>query len=183
MIDINTAANIAEIAGGLAILASLIYVGYQIRQSNRIARASALQSILEGYSNRTLKYYLEHPDIMHVLALGHHRYAELSPDNMTLFNAWLNCEFIHMQNVKQFHGHSLVSDAEYQTWLGFTTAHIQTPGGKACWDKMKVSYGPDFVEVLEAYLRANPSAPSIIELYPEAYGEAAYLTAKEKYAS
>jgi hypothetical protein len=34
MFDINTAANIAEIAGGIAILVSLIYVGYQIRQSN-----------------------------------------------------------------------------------------------------------------------------------------------------
>ena len=42
MFDINTAANIAEIAGGIAILVSLAYVGYQIRQSNRIASASEI---------------------------------------------------------------------------------------------------------------------------------------------
>ena len=55
MIDINTAVNIAEIAGGIAILVSLLYVGYQIRQSNRIARAASLQAILEGFSERINK--------------------------------------------------------------------------------------------------------------------------------
>ena len=44
MFDINTAANIAEIAGGIAILVSLIYVGYQIRQSNRIAKVESVRS-------------------------------------------------------------------------------------------------------------------------------------------
>jgi hypothetical protein len=34
MMDMSTAANIAEIAGGIAILFSLIYTGFQIRQSN-----------------------------------------------------------------------------------------------------------------------------------------------------
>lgn len=40
MIDLDTAANIAEIRGGIAILVSLVYVGYQIRQSNRIVSAA-----------------------------------------------------------------------------------------------------------------------------------------------
>ena len=44
MIDINTAANIAEIGGGIAILVSLIYVGYQVRQSNRIARVESVRA-------------------------------------------------------------------------------------------------------------------------------------------
>jgi hypothetical protein len=45
MIDINTAANIAEIAGGIAILVSLSYAGFQIRQSNRIARFDSMRSV------------------------------------------------------------------------------------------------------------------------------------------
>ena len=42
--DINTVANIAEIGGGIAILVSLVYVGYQIRQSNRIAKVESVRS-------------------------------------------------------------------------------------------------------------------------------------------
>ena len=45
MVDINTAANIAEIAGGIAILVSLVYVGYQIRQSNKIAKAESVRAV------------------------------------------------------------------------------------------------------------------------------------------
>ena len=44
MMDMNTAANIAEIGGGLAILVSLLYVGFQIRQNNKIAKAESIAS-------------------------------------------------------------------------------------------------------------------------------------------
>ena len=63
MMDINTAANIAEIAGGIAILVSLVYVGYQVRQSNRIASASALQSVLDRYSDRNIDQFMASAEI------------------------------------------------------------------------------------------------------------------------
>jgi hypothetical protein len=39
-------------------------VGYQVRQSNRIASATALQSVLDGFANRSLTQYMEHPETM-----------------------------------------------------------------------------------------------------------------------
>ena len=42
--DMGTAANIAEIAGGIAILVSITYAGFQIRQSNRLARVESIRS-------------------------------------------------------------------------------------------------------------------------------------------
>ena len=178
--DIGTAANIAEIAGGIAILVSLIYVGFQVKQSNKIASASALQSVLEGYANRSLNYYLEHPEIMDVLACGHHAYDDLSFENQTIFNAWTNSEIFQLQNVQQFYGHRLISRVEYDTWLAFVSAQMKTPGGNQCWNRQKVSYSPTIVNAVDSYLADNPSALSIMELYPDAYGEAAYDRAKEK---
>lgn len=171
MIDINTAANVAEIAGGVAILVSLLYVGFQIRQSNRIASSAALQSVLEGFSDRNIHDYLEHPEIVGVLARGHHRYEDLSIKETIIFNAWLNRECFHMQNVTQLRGNRLITDVVYNTWLAYTAAHVKTPGGRNSWDRMKISYAPDFVESIEAYLEANPAAPSIMELHPDSYGE------------
>ena len=78
MIDISTAANIAEIAGGIAILVSLVYVGYQIRQSNRIASASALQTVLDRFSDRSINTFLEHPETTSILVRGHHGFDKLS---------------------------------------------------------------------------------------------------------
>jgi hypothetical protein len=48
MMEIGTVANIAEIAGGIAILISLTYAGFQIRQSNRIAKVESIRSIMDN---------------------------------------------------------------------------------------------------------------------------------------
>ena len=71
MVDIGVLANIAEISSGIAILVSLLYVGYQIRQSNRIASASALQSVLDRFADRTLSQYVEHPELGPLFVRGH----------------------------------------------------------------------------------------------------------------
>ena len=51
MIDISTAANIAEIGGGIAILVSLVYVAIQIRQSSATARAQTRQALADSQIN------------------------------------------------------------------------------------------------------------------------------------
>jgi hypothetical protein len=180
MIDINTAANIAEIAGGIAILVSLIYVGYQIRQSNRIASAAALQSVLDGFSERQLRQYLEHPGVMGILARGHHCCEELSREDRSVFSTCINREIFLMQHVMQLHGHRLISEEEYQTWLAFTAAYVKTPGGRMLWDNTKRVYVASIVECIEGYLKDNPEAPSIIDLFPYEYGDDAYREYREK---
>ena len=182
MTDIGTAANIAEIVGGLAILVSLAYVGYQIRQSNRIASAAALQSVLDGFSERQLRQYLEHAEVMSILVRGHYSTENLSRGEWSVFSACINREIFQMQHVHQLWSHNLISEIEHQTWLAYTVAHIKTPGGKAVWDMMKTVYSPDIVDCIEAYMEENPEAPSVIELFPYEYGEDAYREHSEKAA-
>ena len=86
MFDINTAANIAEIAVAIAILISLASVGYQIRRGDRIASASALQSVLDAFSDQQLRQYLEHPEVMAVLVRGHHWLEDLSRAEQSIFS-------------------------------------------------------------------------------------------------
>ena len=167
--NISTAANYAEIAGGFAVLVSLIYVGYQIRQSNRIASASALQSVLDRFSDRNISQYLEHPEIEQVMHRGHQCFNDLTILEGELFSACILREVFHMQNVMQLHKRGLLDTVDYETWLAYTAAHIKTPGGQETWKRLKVSITPTIVKTIEAFLEANPSSPSLIELYPHAY--------------
>jgi hypothetical protein len=172
MIDINTAANIAEIGGGIAILVSLLYVGYQVRQSNRIASASALQSVLDRYVDRNMNQMMEYSeitDISDLLVRGHHGLDNLSPSEDVFFHAVILREVFHMQNILQLHTSGLLNDVEYQTWLAYTAANIKTPGGRACWDHQTVSLTPTIVETMETYMKEHPQAPSLIQLYPHIY--------------
>jgi cytochrome b involved in lipid metabolism len=92
----------------------------------------------------------------------------------------INRDVFHMQNVMQLHDNALISDIDYRAWLAFTVAQVITPGGSECWNMMKVSYTPTIVETIEAYIKANPSAPSMIELYPKLYGENVDPTSKSE---
>ena len=170
MFDISTAANIAEIGGGLAILVSLAYVGYQIRQSNRIASASALQTILDRFSDRSINTYLEHPETTSILVRGHNGLDMLSLDERQFFSSWQLREVFHMHNIMQLHTSGLLGDVDYQTWLSFTAAQVKTPGGQQVWSAQKLTINPTVVEMIETYIKENPDEPSFIELFPEAYG-------------
>lgn len=167
--EISTMANIAEIGGGVAILISLLYVGYEVRQSNRIASATALQSILDRFADRTLNQYVEHPDISILLVRGHQSFGNLSTKEAVIFNAWLLREIFHMQNIMQLYSRRLLSSVDYESWLSFTAAHIKTPGGFVSWERQKMSLTPTIVETIENYLADNPEALSLIEMYPEVY--------------
>lgn len=177
MVDINTAANVAEIAGGLAILVSLAYVGYQIKQSNRIASAAALQSVLDRFSDRNLNQYIEHPEITEILVRGHNNLNSLSTQDLVIFSAWLVREIMQMQNILQLYTNGLLGSVDYHTWLTFTAAQVTTPGGRESWNLQKVSLTPTIVETIETYIKENPETPSLIQLYPQVYGEARHLDA------
>jgi hypothetical protein len=180
MLNIGTAANIAEIMGGVAILISLAYVGYQIRQSNRIASATALQSILEGFTDRTLAQSMEHPETIDIQVRGHYDYDKLSIYEQVLFGGLINRDVINMQNVMQFFDKGLISKVDYDAWLFFTAANVTTPGGNTCWNMTKVSYTPTITEVIENYMDANPDIPNMIDLYPKLYSRESLAEAEAR---
>jgi hypothetical protein len=163
MIDLDTAANIAEISGGIAILVSLIYVGYQIRQSNRIARAAALQAILDGFSERLNK---TDPEMFEIQNRGYLDWVSLHSYEKEVFNIHLVGQMLHFQNVMQLHDHGLISDTDYAAWATHACTFICTPGGSDWWKEKKSELTPTLVAAIDGHLSRIGSVPSRIEIDP-----------------
>jgi hypothetical protein len=166
MIDINTAANIAEIAGGIAILVSLLYVGYQIRQNNRIASATALQSVLTGHAERINVLNLQHPEGEDASWRGYKSWHDLSVRDKRLFNNQMVVNILQVQNVIQFHENGLVNDVDFEAWLTYIASIVVTPGGNEWWQTSRVMFTPTIVAVLDQFIADNPSTPSIMDMAP-----------------
>ncbi len=49
--DIMELGAIGELVGGVAVVASLLYVGLQVRQSNAINRAESVRSFVRDYNS------------------------------------------------------------------------------------------------------------------------------------
>ncbi len=163
--------NIGEFLGAIAVVVTLIYLATQLRESNKLARASSLQSVLDAFSERSISRSISHPETIDIQVRGHHCFEELSMQEQILFSGFINEYVFQHQNVMQLHNHGLVEDVDYETWLKFTVACVKTPGGRSCFNLLKSSYTPTIVSEIETYLKANPSAPSFMELYPRWYGK------------
>ena len=164
MMDINTAANIAEIGGGVAILVSLIYVGYQIRQSNRIASAAALQSVLDGFAERIMSPVIADGEFADIMNRGFMSWESLSTVEKTRFTVAQGREVLHVQNVMQLHDKGLLDSVDFEAWKAYGAASLITPGGKEAWKYNREQITPTVVTLLEKYVEEHPSMRSVVDM-------------------
>lgn len=162
--DINTAANIAEIGGGVAILVSLIYVGYQIRQSNRIASAAALQSVLDGFAERIMSPVIADGEFADIMNRGFMSWESLSTVEKTRFTVAQGREVLHVQNVMQLHDKGLLDSVDFEAWKAYGAASLITPGGKEAWKYNREQITPTVVTLLEKYVEEHPSMRSVVDM-------------------
>ncbi len=65
MLDINTLAAWGEFLGGIAVVASLVYLASQIRQNSRLIQVSTAVAVNEGDTLRA-SLLAQDPDLMRV---------------------------------------------------------------------------------------------------------------------
>jgi hypothetical protein len=169
MMDMNTAANIAEIGGGIAILVSLVYVGYQIRQSNRIASATALQTVLDGFTERVVNPYIADAEMVEIAHRGNMSWESLSAVEKTQFANMQIRDVLHVQNVMQLHDKGLLDSVDFDAWKAYGAASLVTPGGKEVWKYNRESITPTVVTVLEKYVEEHPNARSHSDVHHYRY--------------
>lgn len=137
---------VGELIGGIAIIVSLLYVGFQIRQSNRFAKAENVRSLFENtaYMNHDLKLTCQ---------------AAADFDSCNLEAKFeLHRQMVFLLNrVRMFYEISrlgLVDDAYFQNYLKYLTRHLITPGGWKYWESSKAGIAePSEIEMIEDYIR------------------------------
>jgi hypothetical protein len=150
-------AAISEIAGTIAVVVSLIYVGVQIKQNTTVARSTARQSVtelmVEAGSNMvqdsTLAAALlknmkgEHlDDVERLRLLGH---ANIS-----------------MRNFENIHYQFRTGMLTEEEWLGFKMnlgAVFEWPLIRTYWENEKQFFSPVFQAEIDSILESAPQNP------------------------
>jgi hypothetical protein len=148
MMDMNTAANVAEIAGGIAILVSLTYAGFQIRQSNRIAKAQSV-------SNMMSSDFLDQHNMANV-GRALNDFDSLDFDAKWEFHTYFMRLFSNYLMVAQTRDLGLIQDTYVDQWTKVVAATVVTVGGQQYWESgAKESLEPGIVKILENYIEKN----------------------------
>jgi hypothetical protein len=120
MIEISTVANIAEIAGGIAILISLTYAGFQIRQSNRIARVESVRATQS-------MAFLDHFDMAEIGG-AFNEFESLDYSAKCKFHSYFLNLWGHWQMIVESNQLGLISDDELAAWIQVMAGIMKTRG-------------------------------------------------------
>lgn len=148
---------ISQIIAVLAILGSLIFVGVQIRQNTKQAKAAAAQSVYENYAGWYM-YAGEDVERAKVWVKGFKGLDSLSDEENAVFMATFMAQFAYVQSAFYLWQDGSLKDEIWRTMEATLTTVLTNPGGKTFWQRRRFSFTPAFVAHIEANV-INRSLP------------------------
>lgn len=161
--EINT---IAQTIGVLAILASLLFVGRQLQQAQKIERAAAQRELLNRVSDFTWKVSLIGAE-GDLFVKGLMDFDNAPARQQGYLSAAL-ADFVFItESALIMHKDGFFSDGTWAGIEGSALAMLRTPGGAQWWRYGQTYIGPEIVAHLKKRLaEIDPAAPTLIDFLP-----------------
>jgi len=142
--------NLGDFLGGIAVVITLIYLAFQIRENSRSTRLAAMQSTMLAAQNIG-RLPAQDRNLARVVRVGMHDPDDLDADEFQQFRYYLiNLLRVHEDMFVQ-HAHGVIDD---ETWIARAKSLrtiFLSPGGRKVWDSSD-AYRPDFSSWMDAHL-------------------------------
>ncbi|MEM8636759.1 MAG: hypothetical protein AAGF33_17470 [Pseudomonadota bacterium] len=146
---------ISQIVAVAAVLASLIFVGIQIRQNteqakdaNRLAQAQMHQQIADGFTQAMLvSLQMEDETIENLFFTANTDGA--SRAEMQKFSAVMMGLWKHLENVFYQYKQDFVADEYWQSTCNYMSLLIGRDGSRQWWEMRKAVFAPEFTAFVD----------------------------------
>ena len=156
--DIMELGAIGELVGGVAVVATLLYLALQVRQSNKTARSESMRAIAAEARQNFLM--LCDPDLALVVRRGRENFAELSKNDQTRVGCYFSAISLTAQTTFAVRDSTKPSKLEQ-----VVAAYLTDPGLRPWWEAARGQFSPNFVANLEQ-LASQGAVLSIDEILP-----------------
>jgi hypothetical protein len=163
---------ISQTIAALGVVASLIFVGLQVRDSAKAVRSATAQAVQDNYSS----WYLTLASNESALATSTKGFVDLN-SLTTAEKAQFVCTYMaflsHSQNA--FHqwrqGH--LANELWACWEALLMNLVKTPGGATFWRERSYVFGQDFQDEVKAIMSRQPNpAAKALGVVPLTHGSA-----------
>ena len=136
-------AQIAEIIGGTAIIASLIFVGLQVRENTRITMLTSDRAL--DQQNLALNLSVtDSNNFASILVRAELDRDDLEAAERARFDNYCFSRFGGYENVIANRTEGFIPDDEYNVWATHFKYRFDKPGYRQFWDEYRKGYFPDF---------------------------------------
>jgi hypothetical protein len=135
--------EIAELVALASVVASLVLVAYELRQSTAVASAQAvtdLSAIVDGaYRARA-----QNPVLDELIEKGHSTPDSLSDRERSQFDAWLRADMNSLEAVWFFYDNGIISREDFDGYIAAICNRVTSQGGMKWWDAQAKFYASGF---------------------------------------
>jgi len=140
---------IGEIIGAVAVILTVGYLAFQIRQNTAMLRSSATQGASEEASG-IYQTLCTHPELAMTFVRGLDTPNELSDTEMAGFFSFLMMVMFNVQNWFFQTQDQSMNETLLLSWMRIFKNISATPGFKLFWAQRSYIFSPEFREYLEA---------------------------------
>ncbi len=137
-------ALMAEIAGGVAVILSLVFVGFQIKGSSDLLAAQAVFDLRESNSLMS-RDLVTNAELSEMAYRGYNDYASLDGVEKWRFDFWVVEVLTHRMTAWKYGEEGLLDPEEMETWQSSTCSYLaKYPGARKVWEQDETWFRADF---------------------------------------
>ena len=155
--SLEQASALAQIISALAVFASLVFVGLQVRQNTKAVRAAASQAHSAMYHELT-NDLVSNKDFAGVWRRGLHRLDDLSEDDVVRFFSFASASFRFFEASRVQWVRGQLDDEHWHTIEQHAMALAAEPGVRVFWQLRRHWHCAEFRDWFES-IPANAAAP------------------------
>ena len=145
-------AFVAEIVGAIAVVASLVYVGVQIRESNRVNQANARHGLSEFVLQLSM-FNAEHADRVAAIQRKIEEGRELDDGERT-FQWWGHMSMVlHAETYFHHFQLGLMPEGHWKGYARYIDQYVMSPGFLGFWREVGPAFSRDFHDWLTDIVR------------------------------
>lgn len=155
---------VANLVAAGAVVASLLYLGIQVRQTNRQAEAAAQVEWIKGW-NEVIKAWIHDTETISAVRNGFQDIGSLSDDEMAVFHMHLAAMTNHWLLASELYERGLLPDSLYRGCTDVVVSVHSTPGGRKFLERNAdaTPRGPELLQLVESQ---EGRLPPITEVFP-----------------
>jgi len=139
--------NFGEFFEAIAVVLTLGYLVFQIKQNTFAIHATSRLEIASGY--RENNRLLGDAKVARAYSVGMSDYPNVPFEDRSLFSMYMNDFGVFIQGAIALHESDQLEAATYNPYLDSFCSTLSTPGGSAWWSEVKPFYLKRMVEAVE----------------------------------
>lgn len=160
--------NIGEFIGAIGVIASLIYVGFEVRRNTKALRAQAHETVVSGYM-ASIQVFADHAEtIAKAFRSSYEEFRTFSDAEKVIFFGAIYGFFKHFEQIYTQYKQGLIGLSEWEAWNEHIRMQFHQPGVQWWWRLRRTSFSESFRTYLDNSV--PPDMTSMVEVFQDNEG-------------